>query len=74
MQVSSGSTAILLFQLVHCFGLLQPLLYSVYFTMHVGIACLHLHAGIACLTSLACDWVPGYVTAYRVSVSAFPGL
>ena len=48
-----------------CFGLLQPLLYSVYFAVHAGILCLNfqtcdwsqLHAGIACLAFLAYDWV-----------------
>ena len=34
------STAMLLCQLVHCFGLLQPLLYGAYFAVHDGIACL----------------------------------
>ena len=88
VQVSSGYTAILLSQLVCCFGLLQPLLYSVSFTIHAGIACLaswpmighqvlQLHAGIACLAFLACDWlfpIIWFVTACWDSMSGFLGL
>ena len=61
---SPGCTAVLLCQLVHCSGLLQPLLYKLDFAVDAGIACLAfsiydwfpLHAGIVCLTSLAFIW------------------
>ena len=54
--MSSGSTAISLCQLVCCSGLLQPLLYSADFTVHAGVACLHVYAGIVCLSFLTYDW------------------
>ena len=37
---TSGSTAISLCQLVHCLGFCSLFVYSAYFTMHAGIACL----------------------------------
>ena len=54
--------------LVHCFGLLQPLIYndfsyagldSLSVLLHAGIACLvlHLDAGIAWVAFLACEWL-----------------
>ena len=46
----------LLCQLVCCFGLLQPLLYSAYFAGHAGIAFCAVSAGIVCLASPTCDW------------------
>ena len=64
MQVSSGSVDILL-SAVLGFGFLHPFLYSTYFAVHAGIACLafptydwsQLHAGIVCLAYLASDWM-----------------
>ena len=38
---SSSHTAILLCQLVHCSGLLQPLVYKLVFKVYAGIACLY---------------------------------
>ena len=58
----------------HCFGLLQSLLYSAYFAVHAGIACLHCVCWDSMLTSLACDWPFGYVTACCNSMSGFPGV
>ena len=47
MQASSACMAILLCLLACCSGLLQPLLYSLDFAVHTGIAC---------LSFLTCDW------------------
>ena len=55
----------LLSQLFHCSGLLQPLLYSVLFALHVGVVCLY----FACWDSLS-----GFTLPCWDSVSGFSGL
>ena len=57
MQVSSGTTAILLCQLVHCFGLSCSLFYTVHILQCIlGYLVCAVHAGIACLAFLTYDW------------------